>query len=1545
MESIPSSNEKSDNSKNNNNNSSEKDNNKQKVSKTTLAQSQESKFLLDSIQILKNGDDMEIMAKLINLSEYLSLSSDQIADNPNMGPLLEEICKNLEKTYLPELIIYSLQCINYILDINPAFTSTLKKVNAISKIIVLMTIIEDMSCLDYTIKILEKISFENSYALIENNAFISLLNIIDFLGEGQRKSVMKACSNMSMNISSVRVFKSFIQPSLEILASLTKYNDNDIQTTNTAILIFYYIVNNMTVNSCFKSNPEIITEIGKYCFIENCCEILKRFLVENQHEKKIGNDLIKRIFKIFEYLCKISGDFLDKIIANNILNILVDMISNEFNTNNEQSAKSTMSFLTEIFSLLTSFFPSYKKDSSEEIKKEKILTEKNMNNYKFLCQKIIYSLINNIMTKSACSTLSNLVKFLQIFTYSAEKNVIENFMDSKPLSQIISKLLDTKYLPYLSDLIELLNCLMKKCPEHFIVNFLREGIVENLKNFKFEKEEKKQEKADNKNNKENEKTNNLEIKQEDNPNNNNKDNKENKEGINTNKEKMLSIIKKEEENSGDEIIEPEDMEEENQEMKIDNFIISNPAHIIQSGNVEKKDPKDKNEKDNEKEDNKYKDIIIEFEKTKEKIKELNNLLVQEKTKVMKNIFTGNEENEDNGYKKIEEKLLIETKLKDLIDNYFNEDKIQSYLKNQDSKLINIKNDLSKLKDVLMSKKDIEEYDEELEKNLNEVINILTNSSNELTLFELENSKILLALCCFYDKNFMEYYDKIKEDDTDSLIKEVNSSDLFPNPLPINNQIFKKTQILLDILKKDKSKLINYINCLQYTITSMNCFTMLVDDSSVNDLDVYYHHIMKNVKKYELKIVYSGDIYQEKVICDDKLNDNEFKTKLSEYDAAFNANKEIKFLITSHSTFDDIFSILVSHTNVKFSTHEKYDVDLIFYIEVMKNEKKEIIYLKNDMTYKDVKNEVSKVLEQEVSSLLAFPIKFGLSYKLKNKKEEKKEEVVKEKIKSKNNFTLPSKEELFLLNINKKVFEIIYHNSVIYNKNLYEIKRLMPSLYLLTMIYLPLSSFQSLFNIPENLFTQEELISLFINPKVTLLISKASRDGYSVSRSSIPSWCRNLSLDFNYLTKFNSRHLLFKVSFDPKRSLINLQNYLKSNDAYYSNEHQITLEKSMRLKVIVDRDKIIESSYKILDDPITSKFAGFLEFEFNGEIGNGLGPTLEYFSLVIEEFKNDKSLWYKTTDNYFYPKMGINNDKKAIEKFKLLGFIIGRALYDDRLLDIPLSRIFWDVVLFRPISIDNIKIIDNELGKTLLDLNNLVNQKRKFVEEKKKLNINYTDDDLENNILYNDAKLSSLDIYFTFPGNDSIKLKENGDNIKLTILNIEEYIMLIYNCLFIQGIDNLIDSFREGFNIIFDVNSIKCFKSIEIEESICGSLDMKWDRETILENLKAEHGITKSSKILNDLITFMTKLDKNQRRQFLLFTTGTSRLPVGGFKTLNPKFTVVKRTCNSYENPDDFLPTVMTCQNYLKLPEYSNYDVLEKKLILAMTEGNSEFHLS
>ena len=118
-----------------------------------------------------------------------------------------------------------------------------------------------------------------------------------------------------------------------------------------------------------------------------------------------------------------------------------------------------------------------------------------------------------------------------------------------------------------------------------------------------------------------------------------------------------------------------------------------------------------------------------------------------------------------------------------------------------------------------------------------------------------------------------------------------------------------------------------------------------------------------------------------------------------------------------------------------------------------------------------------------------------------------------------------------------------------------------------------------------------------------------------------------------------------------------------------------------------------------------------------------------------------------------------------------------------------------------------------------------------------------------------------------------------------------------------------------------------------------------DENILYENLKPEHGYTKDNRIFHDLIKFMCKLDKLGQRQFLIFTTGTSRLPIGGFKALSPKLTIVKKTFEKGDTPDNYLPTVMTCQNYLKLPEYSNYEILEKKMLLAMKEGGKEFSLS
>jgi E3 ubiquitin-protein ligase TRIP12 len=56
-------------------------------------------------------------------------------------------------------------------------------------------------------------------------------------------------------------------------------------------------------------------------------------------------------------------------------------------------------------------------------------------------------------------------------------------------------------------------------------------------------------------------------------------------------------------------------------------------------------------------------------------------------------------------------------------------------------------------------------------------------------------------------------------------------------------------------------------------------------------------------------------------------------------------------------------------------------------------------------------------------------------------------------------------------------------------------------------------------------------------------------------------------------------------------------------------------------------------------------------------------------------------------------------------------------------------------------------------------------------------------------------------------------------------------------------------------------------------------------------------------------------------------------------------TVVCKPAEAPLGSDDYLPSVMTCVNYLKLPNYSTLDVMREKIMLAIREGQGAFHLS
>ncbi|KAJ3298428.1 Ubiquitin fusion degradation protein 4 [Blyttiomyces sp. JEL0837] len=106
----------------------------------------------------------------------------------------------------------------------------------------------------------------------------------------------------------------------------------------------------------------------------------------------------------------------------------------------------------------------------------------------------------------------------------------------------------------------------------------------------------------------------------------------------------------------------------------------------------------------------------------------------------------------------------------------------------------------------------------------------------------------------------------------------------------------------------------------------------------------------------------------------------------------------------------------------------------------------------------------------------------------------------------------------------------------------------------------------------------------------------------------------------------------------------------------------------------------------------------------------------------------------------------------------------------------------------------------------------------------------------------------------------------------------------------------------------------------------------------MDAIKADHGYTSDSKIIRFMAAMMNEFDPVERREFLMFVTGSPKLPIGGFKALNPPLTVVRKQVEGGRKPEDYLPSVMTCVNYLKVPEYSGLDTMRKRFDVAIREG-------
>lgn len=166
---------------------------------------------------------------------------------------------------------------------------------------------------------------------------------------------------------------------------------------------------------------------------------------------------------------------------------------------------------------------------------------------------------------------------------------------------------------------------------------------------------------------------------------------------------------------------------------------------------------------------------------------------------------------------------------------------------------------------------------------------------------------------------------------------------------------------------------------------------------------------------------------------------------------------------------------------------------------------------------------------------------------------------------------------------------------------------------------------------------------------------------------------------------------------------------------------------------------------------------------------------------------------------------------------------------------------------------------------------------------------------------------------------------------------------------VEAIASQVNAFRKGFKELLPLETCQMWSEQELASIIVGASwtdESHWNLNHLAAHIKAQHGYTAESRCFRDLLTFLSELAPENRRNFLTFTTGAPTLPIGGFGGLKPPLTVVKKESPPAPlTPDNFMPSVMTCANYLKLPEYTSAEIMKQKLTMAMLEGQSAFLLS
>uniref|UniRef100_A0A671PYI7 Ubiquitin-protein ligase E3B n=1 Tax=Sinocyclocheilus anshuiensis TaxID=1608454 RepID=A0A671PYI7_9TELE len=340
-----------------------------------------------------------------------------------------------------------------------------------------------------------------------------------------------------------------------------------------------------------------------------------------------------------------------------------------------------------------------------------------------------------------------------------------------------------------------------------------------------------------------------------------------------------------------------------------------------------------------------------------------------------------------------------------------------------------------------------------------------------------------------------------------------------------------------------------------------------------------------------------------------------------------------------------------------------------------------------------------------------------------------------------------------------------------------------------------------------------------------------------------------------------------------------------------------------------------------------------------------GVFKEFLEEIIKKVFNPALNLFKTTsgNERLYPSPTSSIHENHLQLFEFVGKMLGKAMYEGIVVDVPFASFFLSQVLGHHhstfySSIDELPSLDSEFYK------NLTSIKR------------YDGDvsDLGLTLSYDEEVMGQLVCHELIPG---------GKTMPVTNENKISYIHLMAHFRMHTQIKEQTAAFIRGFRSIINPEWLHMFSTPEVQRLISGD-NAEIDLDDLKKHTVYYGGFHSSHRVILWLWDILSSdFSPEERAMFLKFVTSCSRPPLLGFAYLKPPFSIrcvevsddqdTGDTLGSVlrgfftirkKEPGGRLPTSSTCFNLLKLPNYSKKSILRDKLRYAISM-NTGFELS